>query len=179
MLPCGHIFGYNCILRWIEGEKSNRCPLCTSFILIFRIDAQFGYPKGFLEHFAYDNHPDVWLNNLRSLLNSLLIYTLIIQLLFMSPMPPWTNPHTICLATLWIPFELCAESVHFQLQRSLGCARLKEFPNFIFPKWARILFLVHQMYYYREIIFQGVSAAQVAHLNSVIRESWSKLLGVT
>jgi len=28
LLPCGHIFGsdYNCILRWMEGEKSDRCP---------------------------------------------------------------------------------------------------------------------------------------------------------
>ncbi|PMD54282.1 uncharacterized protein K444DRAFT_667870 [Hyaloscypha bicolor E] len=72
LLPCGHIFGYNCILRWMEGEKSDRCPQCFSLLRIFRVAAQVGYPKGFMEHFTYDHDS---------------------KLLFISPMPPWTNPN--------------------------------------------------------------------------------------
>jgi len=86
---------------------------------IFRVDAQFGYPEEFQEHIKYDNDPNVWQNNLRSLLNSLLIYMILLQFLFICPMPPWTDPNMICLATLWIPINLLEESGVFQFTAHL------------------------------------------------------------
>jgi len=156
-LPCGHIFGYDCVLRWIKDENSNRCPQCSSFMRIFRVDAQFGYPEEFQEHIKYDNDPNVWQNNLRSLLNSLLIYMILLQFLFICPMPPWTDPNMICLATLWIPINLLEESGVFQFHRSLIFARVMEVIDFIFPKRVRVLLVVQQLYWHRERIFQDVS----------------------
>lgn len=133
MLPCGHIFGYNCILRWIEGKKSDICPQCSSFIRIWRVDVQFGYLKGYLEHFTYDHDSNVWQNNLRSLLNALLIYGMMMQLLFIAPMPPWTDPNMVFLATLWIPYTLCVESNLFQFCQSLALSRFKEVTSLFAP----------------------------------------------
>ena len=176
MLPCGHIFGYNCFLRWIKDENSERCPQCASFIRIFRTDAQFGYPEGFLEHLKYDNNVIAWQKNLDSLLNSLLIYIVLLQFLFICPMPPWTNPNMIFLSTLWIPFNLIQESNLFQFHHSLMSARFMEGFNLVFPNWVRILLLLQQVYQHRGSIFQDASPAQVAHLNEAIQATWNRYL---
>ena len=178
MLPCGHIFGYNCVLRWIKDEKSNRCPQCASLIRLFRTEAQFGSPEEFLEHLKYDNDMDAWQDNLDSLLNSLLIYVALIQFLFICPLPPWTDPSMLFLSTLWIPFNLVQESNLFQFHRSLTLARFMEGLNFVFPKWFRILFILQQVYQHRGSIFQDTSPTQMAHLKSAIGTTWNRYLGV-
>jgi hypothetical protein len=85
-----------------------------------------------MEHFTYDHDSRVWCNSLTCLLNSLLIYTVILQLLFISPMPPWTNPNMVCMATLWIPYTLCVESALIQFHRSLTFARFTGVINLVF-----------------------------------------------
>lgn len=126
-----------------------------------------------------DHDSSVWCNNLRSVLNSLLIYIVILQLLFISPMPPWTNPNMVCMATIWIPYTLCVKSALIQFHRSLTFARFTGVINLVFPKWARILLLVQQLYWHQARIFQDVSPSQGAHLKSIVRENWNRMLGIT
>lgn len=48
MLPCGHIFGLQCIREWFEGEKkvpTNTCPSCRHKFKIIREETK--YPPGF------------------------------------------------------------------------------------------------------------------------------------
>ena len=152
-LPCGHIFGYNCVLAWME--KSDRCPLCASLIRIFRVDAELGSLEEFLEPLPHDHDPNTWRNNLRSLLNSQLIYVVILQMMPMFPMAPWTNPRTIFLVSLWIPFGLCFDFALFHSQRSPGLSRLKEGLTLAFPEWIRILLFVQQTLLAQEIRLSG------------------------
>jgi hypothetical protein len=103
-LPCGHIFGYGCVARWVEKHGSSRCPTCSFYIKIFRNNAEYPYPRGYMDHYAYDNDTDGWKDKLRQLSALLAIYFIALLLLMLLPPPPWTSWRTVCLVTVWIPY---------------------------------------------------------------------------